>query len=82
MIAPKVRAMRIRQALCVAGLLLGAAAQAAPLSLQEAMDTISTTTGQLMDAGKFLLTIGGEHSITSPVVRATAARHAGYGHRT
>ena len=47
------------------------------LSLTEAMEAIGTTTGELMDAGKFLLTIGGEHSITSPIVGAAAARHAG-----
>ena len=32
---------------------------------------------QFLDAGKFLVTLGGEHSITSPIVGAVAARHAG-----
>jgi agmatinase len=31
----------------------------------------------MLDAGKFLITLGGEHSITSPIVGAAAARHAG-----
>jgi N1-aminopropylagmatine ureohydrolase len=47
------------------------------LPLAEAMEAIGGTTGALMDQGKFLLTIGGEHSITSPIVAAAAARHAG-----
>jgi len=47
------------------------------LSLAEAMETIGSTTGELMDQGKFVLTVGGEHSITSPIVGAAAARHAG-----
>jgi agmatinase len=31
----------------------------------------------LLDARKFLVTLGGEHSITGPIVRAAAARHPG-----
>jgi agmatinase len=49
------------------------------LTLDEAMATIRQTAGHLLDAGKFLLTIGGEHSITSPLVAAAAERHNGLG---
>jgi len=45
--------------------------------LEEAMATLGRVTGRLIDDGKFLITLGGEHSITSPIVGATAARHAG-----
>lgn len=43
--------------------------------LDEAMATIARVTGRLLDDGKFLITLGGEHSITSPIVGAAAARH-------
>ena len=32
---------------------------------------------RILDDGKFLITLGGEHSITSPLVAAAAARHPG-----
>jgi agmatinase len=41
------------------------------------MAEIGRVTGRLFDAGKFLITLGGEHSITSPIVGAAAARHRG-----
>jgi agmatinase len=47
------------------------------LSLDEAIKEIGRVTGNLLDAGKFVLTLGGEHSITSPIVEAVAARHRG-----
>jgi len=43
--------------------------------LDDAMEVIGTVAGTLLDAGKFLVTLGGEHSITSPIVGAVAARH-------
>ena len=45
--------------------------------LGEAMTEIGRIAGELLDTGKFLLTIGGEHSITSPIVGAAAARRPG-----
>jgi agmatinase len=45
--------------------------------LGEAMTEIGRIAGALLDTGKFLLTIGGEHSITSPIVGAAAARRPG-----
>jgi agmatinase len=47
------------------------------LTLEAAMATIERVTGDILDHGKFLVTIGGEHSITSPIVAAAAARHRG-----
>ena len=49
------------------------------LTLDEAMATLRQTAGHLLDSGKFLLTLGGEHSITSPLVAAAAERHKGLG---
>jgi agmatinase len=47
------------------------------LSLDEAMARIGTVAGTMLDRDKFLVTLGGEHSITSPIVGAAATRHAG-----
>ena len=49
------------------------------LTLSEAMTTLQRTAAHLLDRDKFLLTIGGEHSITSPLVAAAAGRHKGLG---
>jgi agmatinase len=46
-------------------------------TLDEAMAEIGRVSARLLDAGKFLITLGGEHSITSPIVGAAAARHPG-----
>jgi agmatinase len=46
-------------------------------SLDEAIKEIGRVTGNLLNAGKFLITLGGEHSITSPIVEAVAARYRG-----
>jgi agmatinase len=46
-------------------------------SMDAAMAHIRRVTGEILDHGKFLITLGGEHSITAPIVAATAARHAG-----
>lgn len=45
--------------------------------LGEAMATIGDLTGRLLDEGKFLVTLGGEHSITSPIVGSAAKRSPG-----
>lgn len=45
--------------------------------LDDAIQEIGRVTGNILDAGKFLITLGGEHSITSPIVESVAARHRG-----
>ena len=47
------------------------------LSLDDAMAAIGETSARLMDAGKFVIALGGEHSITSPMVAAAATRVPG-----
>jgi agmatinase len=47
------------------------------LTLQEAMDELNRVTSEIFRTGKFLVMLGGEHSITSPVVAAAAAQHPG-----
>jgi agmatinase len=46
-------------------------------TLADAMLELQRVAGELFDTGKFLVTIGGEHSITSPIVAAAAGRHPG-----
>jgi agmatinase len=46
-------------------------------SMEEVMKEIRRVAGELVDRGKFPLILGGEHSITPPVVAACAARHPG-----
>ena len=46
-------------------------------SMDAAMARIHQTASGIMDSGKFLITLGGEHSITPPLVAAAAARHPG-----
>ena len=41
------------------------------------LDEIRRVAGEVIDRGKFLVTLGGEHSITPPLVAAAAARHKG-----
>lgn len=49
----------------------------AGVSLDAAMPEIQRVAGELLDQQKFLVVLGGEHSITPPVVAAAAARHPG-----
>ena len=49
------------------------------LTLDEAMETLRRTAAGLLGRDKFLVTLGGEHSITSPLVAAAAERHPGLG---
>jgi agmatinase len=42
-----------------------------------AAERISARVGEMLDAGKWVVMLGGEHSITPGAVRAAAARHAG-----
>jgi len=46
-------------------------------TMEGAMARIHQTASAIMDSGKFLITLGGEHSITPPLVAAAAARHPG-----
>jgi N1-aminopropylagmatine ureohydrolase len=46
-------------------------------SLDEVMREIRRVAGELVSREKFPFVLGGEHSITAPVVEALAARHAG-----
>jgi agmatinase len=43
----------------------------------DALAILRRVAGQILDQGKFLITLGGEHSITPPLVAAAAARHPG-----
>ncbi len=42
---------------------------------EEQMRRVASTARAVMHSGKFLLTLGGEHSITAPLVRAAADHH-------
>jgi agmatinase len=46
-------------------------------SMEDAMALIGRTAGTILDAKKFLVTIGGEHSITSPLVAEAVRRNRG-----
>jgi agmatinase len=45
--------------------------------MDEVMEEIRRVTASIVADDKFLVTLGGEHSITSPIVAATVARHPG-----
>jgi agmatinase len=47
--------------------------------LSPLMDEIRRVAGEILQRDKFLVTLGGEHSITPPLVAAAAARYAGLG---
>jgi agmatinase len=44
---------------------------------ESALREIGRVAGEILACGKFLVTLGGEHSITPPIVAAAAARHPG-----
>jgi agmatinase len=46
-------------------------------TMESAMTAIGRIAADLLSREKFLITLGGEHSITSPIVTAAAARHRG-----
>ena len=48
-----------------------------PFATMEVIAEIRRVAGEVLDAGKFPVVLGGEHSITPPVVAAVAARHPG-----
>src|SRR5215831_21292713 len=45
--------------------------------MDEVVDEIRRVTAEIVNRGKFPVILGGEHSITPPVVAAMAARHKG-----
>jgi agmatinase len=47
--------------------------------LPSLMDEIQRVAGEILRRGKFLVTLGGEHSITPPLVAAASAAHPGVG---
>lgn len=46
-------------------------------SMETVLAELGRVAGRILDDGKFLLTLGGEHSITSPLVAEAAKRHKG-----
>jgi len=46
-------------------------------TMEGALDVIRRVAGEVLDAGKLLIALGGEHSVTIPLVEAVAARHPG-----
>jgi len=46
-------------------------------TMDTAIHSLQRVAAEVIDTGKFLVTLGGEHSITSPLVAAAAARHRG-----
>lgn len=46
-------------------------------TLEGALDEIRRVAGEVLGAGKFLIALGGEHSVTIPLVEAAEARHPG-----
>jgi agmatinase len=46
-------------------------------TLQEALAEIRRVADEINEAGKFLIALGGEHSLTAPLVDSAAARHPG-----
>jgi agmatinase len=47
----------------------------ASLPFEAALETVGRVAGEILDRKKFLITLGGEHSITPPLVEAAARRH-------
>ncbi len=46
-------------------------------TMEAALQAIGSVAGQALDDGKFLVALGGEHSVTVPLVEAAASRHPG-----
>ncbi|HEX2175927.1 MAG TPA: agmatinase [Nocardioidaceae bacterium] len=46
-----------------------------PFDIDEAIATVEEHAGELMDTGARLVTVGGDHTIALPLLRAAAARH-------
>jgi agmatinase len=43
------------------------------------LERVERVAGEIVGAGKFLVGLGGEHSVTAPLVRAVRAKHPGLG---
>jgi agmatinase len=52
---------------------------AIPQAPEAMLDALESVTGQLLDREKFVVVIGGDHSITTGYVRALATRNADFG---
>jgi agmatinase len=50
-----------------------------PRKPEDMLAALESLTGRLLDQGKFVAVIGGDHSITTGYVRALAARHGDFG---
>lgn len=46
-----------------------------PTSIEHTMDAITTMAGEIIDSGSTLLTLGGDHSIALPLLRAHARKY-------
>jgi agmatinase/guanidinopropionase len=46
-----------------------------PTSIEHTMEAITRTAGEIIDAGTALITLGGDHSIALPLLRAHAKKH-------
>ncbi|WP_344327187.1 arginase family protein, partial [Streptomyces macrosporus] len=46
-----------------------------PFNINEAVETIEAAAGELLDTGARLMTLGGDHTIALPLLRAVAGRH-------
>lgn len=46
-----------------------------PFDIHEAVDTVEAAAGELLDTGARLMTLGGDHTIALPLLRAVARRH-------
>ena len=46
-----------------------------PTSIQHTMDAITRIAGEIIDTGTTLVTLGGDHSIALPLLRAHAKKH-------
>ncbi|WP_225844507.1 agmatinase [Streptomyces sp. HPF1205] len=46
-----------------------------PFDIDEAVETVQAAAGELLDTGARLVTLGGDHTIALPLLRAVARRH-------
>ncbi|GAA4601263.1 agmatinase [Actinoplanes octamycinicus] len=46
-----------------------------PFNINEAIETIEAAAGELLDGGARLMTLGGDHTIALPLLRAVARKH-------
>jgi agmatinase len=46
-----------------------------PFNIEEAIETVEAQAGELLDTGARLMTLGGDHTIALPLLRAVARKH-------